>query len=234
MQLCGGNSRYYGPRSQANRIWQGLMVWRLGEGSFELQGFVSHYDPEVVPLKSSLLPPSPPSSYGRAASCPVPECSSSTSKKVLRALHIGPDALFTVSAGLVRADSLSVMRAQTTAAAAATADAIAAGLGVNATSAMWAAARAASQIASVPLAHDMCGRDSFDMYEDGVHLGNLLEKRAVSGGGSASPPQPPSPPRPQPPPPSPPCPACTCAIDDGYCEVGSPSSTIVLISTRLL
>jgi hypothetical protein len=195
-------------------LWQGLVLWRLGETSFELQGLVSHYDPLAAPASTE-----------ETRACAMPQCADAPSLEVTRALYIG-DAVFTLSAGLVRADSLPTLRENTTAAAAQTAASAAAGLGVAATSALWSAARADSLLASVPLAHALCESEPYDEW-----WGVSAAQAASSPEPWVTPPPPPPPPRAPPPPALPPCPACQCVQpDERYCDAPTAGAVVGLVA----
>ena len=143
-------------------LWQGAVVWRVGESAFDLRGLVPHYDPAAALTEGyPLPPPSPPPTTtpadagSGAAELPpcrrhtMSSCGSSASYGVERAIYIGEDALYTISPRRVRADSLEGL----------------ANLTANASSyskddpraaAAWQRALAGSKLAEVALPHDAC------------------------------------------------------------------------------
>jgi len=195
--------------SYPEATWQGVAVWRVGEAAFELEGLVSHYTPSATPYVQSAYQKDgggvSPSGYdasgvntyvdgvevgsGGASGLPLctqasqmPRCEADASTAIARALYIGDDTLYTVSALKVRADSLDAMRNLTRDAISATSNAAAA----------WEGALSGSGRAEVALPHDMCASYSYSPVAYDSVSGAVAPRSAAAA------------------PPPPPC-ACFCA-----------------------
>jgi len=161
---CGNSEQ-----SWPDTVWQGAVIWRVGETAFQLRGLVPHYEPADAYVNVNRdwsmaapppSPPPPPPELGSGAELPMcprynlPSCGSSQSTAVKRSIYIGEDALFTVSALMVRADSLAAMANATANATAYTQSEGGAADGEAA--AAWQRAFAGSLLAEVPLPHNAC------------------------------------------------------------------------------
>jgi len=162
-------------------VWQGAVLWRVGESAFDLRGLVPHYDPsagwngdaggrDYSSASPPPSPPPPPPELGSGATLPMcprynlPMCGGSQSMAVQRSIYIGDDVLYTVSPLKVRADSLGAM-ANATANATAYTESGDAGYTDSEAAAAWQRALGGSMLAEVALPHDACRGYSYG-YDD--------------------------------------------------------------------
>lgn len=175
--------------SWAENVWQGLVVWHVGEGGFELRGLVAHYDAATVRHRSN-FETSYPSSYGDIDSPPVmpmrdrrlsdeeacdywslPTCSQDSSHSILRALYLGDQDLVTVSHTKVRIDSLGAMASLSAAATLSNSSAL-----DPSGAAAWEHVLNGSLLGEVMLPHYPCGAPEAEDAD-----GMVMEEPMMSG-----------------------------------------------------
>ena len=141
---------YGGSNSWPQVVWQGAIVWRVGEARFELRGLIPHYEPSAARDYESMA--TVPSSASGLPMCPrydLPNCAGGLSTSIARAIYMSGDVLYTISPRKVRSDNLTSMADGTRVAIAAGTTSAAAGL--------WEASLNGSLISEVALPHSMCG-----------------------------------------------------------------------------
>ena len=133
----------------STQLWQGALVWHVGESGFGLRGVVSHYDPASVASRDDF--------EGTCRNTwAMPYCTASAATEVSRAIYMGDDVLYTISAAKVRADSLGRLRNLTADAAAAGAPSAS---NLDAVTTLWADALSGSAIRNVDLGNQLCSDD---------------------------------------------------------------------------